>query len=86
MTSDTKSRSWLARNGKKLAAVVLCLVGIVSVLVAFHDAEATKLALATASSDSAVVERLGMPIHAGWFIGGMIEVTAGFRRAELAIL
>jgi hypothetical protein len=61
------------------------LLGAIIAVIAFNSSDATMLALATAKSNSALIERLGQPIQSGWFIGGSIEVTPGSGKADLAI-
>jgi hypothetical protein len=46
---------------------------------------AVLLGLILLTSDPALVERLGQPMKAGWFIGGSIEVTPGSGKANLSI-
>jgi len=83
----SQQRSWLGRNWRWLLSLVvgLALVGSALSVFAFNHADATKLAMATARSNPALVQRLGEPIENGWFIGGSIEVTPGSGRADLAI-
>ncbi len=87
MEQPARRRSWLGSKWARVAIVVLGLVLLVSVIVviAFNNADATKLAASTATSNAALVERLGSPMKTGRLIGGAIEVTPGTGTADLAI-
>jgi hypothetical protein len=50
-----------------------------------RSSDAVKLAIATAKSNPALVERLGQPLKTGWFVAGSIEITPASGHAELAI-
>jgi hypothetical protein len=87
MAGNIARSSWFGRNWKWVVAVLLGLILLTSalVIVGLNNSEATKLALATATSDPALVERLGQPMKAGWFIGGSIETMPGSGKAKLSI-
>lgn len=80
-------QSWFRRNWKSILGTLLGVVFLTAVvtILTFNNADATKLALNTAASNPALIERLGQPIHKGWFIEGVIETTPGFGKADLAI-
>jgi len=63
----------------------LALLGGVMALVILHSSGATRLAVKTATSNAALIERLGQPLKTGIFIRGEVEVTPGFGKADLAI-
>ena len=65
--------------------LALCFLGAVIAVIRFNDSDAARLALATATSNSALVELLGDPIQRGWFVRGSIELTPGSGKADLAI-
>ena len=65
--------------------LALCFVGAVIAVVGFNNSDVTRLALATATSNFALVERIGEPIHRGWFVRGSIQLTSGSGSADLAI-
>ncbi len=77
----------MRRNWKRVAAAIAVglLVVVVSVLLGFRNADATALAMTTATASPAFVDRIGQPVHKGWLIKGSIEVSPGFGYAELAI-
>src|SRR5262245_21618139 len=79
--------SWWRRHWKRLAFTVFSIVLLASVIVFvwFNNSEAKNLAVASATSNRDLVTRVGEPIRFGWFIGGEIEETPGFGRAELTI-
>jgi hypothetical protein len=87
MAENAARRSWFGRNWRWIVGIWLGTVLLVAPLafVLFHNSDATKLALTTATSNPALIERLGQPIKAGWFVFGSLEVTSDFGRAELAI-
>jgi hypothetical protein len=87
MDQGVPRQSWFRRNWKWILGTLpaVGLLGAIIAVVAFNSSDATKLALATARSNSALIERLGQPIQSGWFIGGSIEVTPGSGKADLAI-
>jgi hypothetical protein len=87
MISETIKSSWFRRNWKRfLSAVgVVLFVMVVAVLLSFRNADATALAMTTASSNPAFIDRIGQPINKGWLIKGSIQVSPGFGYAELAI-
>jgi hypothetical protein len=60
MGQDAPKQSWFRRNWKWVLATLLALglLGAVIAVVTFNNSDATKLALATATSNSALIERL----------------------------
>lgn len=80
-------RGWLRAHWKLVLAVWLglALSGAIAAFVLMSNSDAAKLAIATAKSNSALVERLGRPVKTGWFVSGNIEVTPASGHAELAI-
>jgi hypothetical protein len=87
MDQSAPRRSWFGRNWKWVVGTLLGLglLGAAIAIVTFNSSDATKLALATATSNPELIGRLGEPIKTGWLIGGSIEVTPGSGRADLAI-
>jgi len=87
MNSEANRKSWFRRNWKRVAAIVavVLLTVVVSVLLGFRNADATALAMTTATANPAFVGRIGQPVKKGWLITGSIEVSPGIGYAELAI-
>jgi cytochrome oxidase complex assembly protein 1 len=88
-------RGWLETNPRwkiPLGGLILLLllVGFGTVLLtvifaSFHGSDVYKQALARASADSQVRERLGEPIQTGWFISGQLNVNGDAGNADLSI-
>jgi hypothetical protein len=80
-------RGWL-RAHRKLVLVLWLGLAVSGALMGFalmRSSDAVKLAIATAKSNPALVERLGQPLKTGWFVAGSIEITPASGHAELAI-
>jgi hypothetical protein len=78
---------WLRRHWKAVLAVWLGLAfsgGAVGII-AIHNAEATRLSIATAESNPVLSEQLGRPLKTGWYVSGSIDVQPGSGHAELTI-
>jgi|HubBroStandDraft_3_1064219.scaffolds.fasta_scaffold652745_1 hypothetical protein len=93
-TEDTQpepKRNWLRRNWKLALSIWLatCISGaIVAFVIAFivtSSSEVTSNAFRMAERNRLLTERLGSPLHKGWFVLGNIETTPTSGRAELAI-
>lgn len=90
-----RSPSWFSRNWK-WAVPAGCLTLIVAFLAVaigavffvfglMKSSDVYREALAEASSHAAVVEALGEPVEAGWYLMGNIEVNDGSGRADISI-
>src|ERR1700687_3808919 len=86
-SSEASRRSWLRAHWKLLLGLWLgvLVIGVSAAFFFIHTSDAAKLAIATAESNSALVERLGQPLRTGWFVSGSMEVTPASGHAELAI-
>lgn len=86
-TTEKPRRSWLRRHWKLMLAVWigLALSGAAAAFLMIGNSDAAKLAIAEASANPALAERLGRPLKTGWFVSGSIEVTPTSGHAELAI-
>ncbi len=87
ITVEKPRRGWLRDHWKLALAVWLGLIlsGAILAFVLLHNSDATKLAITMAESNPMVVERLGHPIKAGWFVSGSVEFTTDSGHAELTI-
>jgi len=84
-------RGWLGRHWKLLLVLVLLVavllaVGVcAAVFVAIGNSEVDTKAFALAERNPMLIERLGSPLHKGWFVAGSIETAPASGHAELAI-
>jgi Cytochrome oxidase complex assembly protein 1 len=80
-------QSWLRAHWKLLLVLWLgvTIAGAIAVFASIRTSDAAKLAIQTAESNPMLVERLGQPLKAGWFVSGNMEVTPASGHAELAI-
>lgn len=67
-----------------LAATFVCLI-VSIVFGAMKSSDAYKIALARAKADPRVIEALGSPIAAGFFVSGTTNVSGSSGQADLAI-
>src|SRR5450759_3647407 len=86
MKSDTPE-SWLRRNLKWILGfgVGATVVGGAIVLISINRSDARWLALNKANSSHLLIERLGQPIEASWFVRGTIGIGSASGKADLAI-
>jgi hypothetical protein len=61
------------------------LLAILIVLPALNNSDVKRMALESARSNPIILQRLGGPIAAGWFIKGSMEVNSSGGSAELEI-
>lgn len=79
-------RNW-ARAGFAIIAVMLVLAGLLvySIFAIMKGSDAYKLTMAQVQSNSQVVEALGTPIQAGWFVTGNIQLNGSEGAAGISI-
>jgi Cytochrome oxidase complex assembly protein 1 len=69
------------------AIIVLCAVGIAGIVLivfgALKSSDVYRGARATAERDPRVIEALGSPIEAGFWVGGSVKVEGGTGRANI---
>jgi hypothetical protein len=87
MPENAPRRSWFGRNWRWVLSgwLGLGLSGGVGALAILNTARATKMAIAAAEANPALIARVGEPMKTGWLVLGSIEVTEASGRADLAI-
>lgn len=95
MHNDSNEQGWFARNWKW--AVPVGCVGMLAMFAAFfasiflvvfgamRSSDAYQIAMSRARENPKVVEALGEPVEAGWFISGNINVSGPSGNASLSI-
>jgi hypothetical protein len=78
---------WSRRHWKAIliVAVGLSFGGAIAAFSALRNADAVKLAVATAETNPLLGQELGSPLRVGWIVSGSIEVSPGAGHAELTI-
>lgn len=92
---EPMQRSWIERHplwkipfGLLLLVLLIAIGGtiLVSVIMAsFRHSDVYKEAMTKASASTQVRERMGEPIHAGWFVSGQLNVSGSTGTANLSI-
>ena len=87
MNYTTQQPSWFRRNWIWLFGLVGggMLLAFLVALPALYNSDATRLALQRAQSNPIVMQRLGAPIDAGWFVKGNLEIHSSGGTADLEI-
>jgi hypothetical protein len=90
-----QKQSWLGRNWKWVLPVgCVSLLGLIAVFVAgiilvvfgfMKSSDVYQEALAAASSSPSVIDVLGEPIEAGWYMTGTIRVSGASGTADITI-
>jgi Cytochrome oxidase complex assembly protein 1 len=92
---ESRPSSWLGRNWKwvvpvgcltSIVAVVAGIAGIVVLVFGFmKTSDVYQQALQRASSHEVVIEALGEPVEAGWYVAGSINVEGSSGTADISI-
>ena len=79
-------RNW-ARAGFAITALMFVLAGLMfySIFALMKGSDAYKLTMAQVQEDAQVVEALGKPIEAGWFVSGNIQLNGSEGVANISI-
>jgi hypothetical protein len=95
MNNESNKQGWFARNWKWVVPVGC--VGMLAMFAAFlasiflvvfgamRSSDAYQIAISRARESPEVVEALGEPVEAGWFISGNINVSGPSGDASLSI-
>lgn len=88
--ADNATGNWWSRNWKRAVplgclALMMLAVGLVAAIMWLIKSTAPyDEALTSARAHCAVVEALGTPIDAGWFVSGSVEVSGPSGNADMS--
>ena len=87
MDEKAAPQPWLNRNWRWIALVglVLALIGGALAVMASISSEPRQMAISAALSNPDLLDRMGEPVHTGWFTRGSIDIGPVSGSADLAI-